>query len=252
MANVSSPNGIKTNGVPAPQELRCFIEIEMLGGVNRVVQSSSTTRKFGRINLILTSEEESRDFATKFHQACKDGSISKDAMFRLIERQVTVDLTNSGNAPTGFSSGAAPAKANTGSWRSLFGRGEVASAPARTRNAAAGGIVDPNLPPPFFPKVKTGSRRLRHDEPFVISGRVEGSEILISTEAATSLDGRWVVFGKVADQDSENIVKRIKRYSASTQNKVFVASSGVGTVSGNPDVSPSADSTVSSGQVVAT
>ncbi|KAG9049595.1 hypothetical protein FS837_009795 [Tulasnella sp. UAMH 9824] len=154
----------------------------------------------------------------------------------------------------------ASARARKTGWKSFFGRGEVASAPATAGDAAGGGAVEPNIPQStFFPKVGSGSRKLRHDEPFVISARPETSEILISTEAATSLDGRWIVFGKVADKESKNIVTRIKRYSANAQNKVFIASSGVGekeapapgTISAKPEVSTSAGSMVSSGQVAA-
>ncbi|KAG8897858.1 hypothetical protein FRC01_011137 [Tulasnella sp. 417] len=214
--------------------------------------ASGATRKVGRINLVLTPEE-CQDFATKFYKVCEDGSISQDARFRLFERQITVNLTNAGNALPGLTT----ESTNTSGWKSFFGRREVASVPASTENAAAGGTVDSNSSQSsFFPKVRSGSRKLRHDMPFVLSGRPQTSEILISTEAATSLDGRWIVFGRVADRESENIVKRIKRYSANTQNKVFIASSGVeGTeasaVPGKPEVSPVAGNTVSSGQVAA-
>ncbi|KAG8967881.1 hypothetical protein FRC05_001846 [Tulasnella sp. 425] len=254
MANVSSQNGIKANGAPVPRE----IEIEMLGGVNRVVSrdtaSTNGARRVGRINLVLTPDE-SQEFANKFYKVCEDSSISRTATFGLLERQITVELTGNG-PPTNLTMG--PTRARAGGLMGFFGRGDPVKVPASTGNAAAEGTVDPSSS--FFPKAGSGQRKLRHDEPFVLSGRPGSSEILISTEAATSLDGRWVVFGRVADQASENIVKRIKRYAATNQNKVFIASAGVGdapgsppkTVSVAPELSTPAGSTLSSGQVAAT
>lgn len=47
--------------------------------------ATNGARKVGRIDFILALEEN-QEFATKFYQACKDGSISKTATFHLFER----------------------------------------------------------------------------------------------------------------------------------------------------------------------
>lgn len=57
----------------------------------------------------------------------------------------------------------------------FFGRGDPANVPASTGNAAAGDTVDPSNS--FFPKAGSGPRKLRHNEPFVLSGRPGTSEV---------------------------------------------------------------------------
>lgn len=45
---------------------------------------------------------------------------------------------------------------------------------------------------------------------------------MITTESATALDGKRIVFGKVADEESKETVKRIMRYAAESEFVVFI------------------------------
>ncbi|MBT2505324.1 peptidylprolyl isomerase [Streptomyces sp. ISL-98] len=77
--------------------------------------------------------------------------------------------------------------------------------------------------------------QLKHTKPGLLSmanaGRnTNGSQFFITTIATPWLDGKHVVFGEVADEDSMKLVKKIEGYgsqSGRTSAKVTISESGV-------------------------
>ncbi|MFE6826620.1 peptidylprolyl isomerase [Streptomyces sp. NPDC057690] len=75
---------------------------------------------------------------------------------------------------------------------------------------------------------------LKHDRPGLLSmanaGRnTNGSQFFVTTIVTGWLDGKHVVFGEVADEDSMAVVKKIESYgsqSGKTSAKVTIAESG--------------------------
>ncbi|MEW2049811.1 peptidylprolyl isomerase [Streptomyces sp. NBC_00377] len=75
---------------------------------------------------------------------------------------------------------------------------------------------------------------LKHDRPGLLSmanagPNSNGSQFFITTIVTDWLDGKHVVFGEVADEDSMALVKKIESYgsrSGSTSAKITIAESG--------------------------
>lgn len=76
--------------------------------------------------------------------------------------------------------------------------------------------------------------KLKHDRPGLLSmanagPNSNGSQFFITTIVTGWLDGKHVVFGEVADEDSMKLVKKIESYgseSGKTKAKVTIAESG--------------------------
>ncbi|MGK5547569.1 peptidylprolyl isomerase [Streptomyces sp. URMC 127] len=76
--------------------------------------------------------------------------------------------------------------------------------------------------------------KLKHDRPGLLSmanagPNTNGSQFFITTIVTDWLDGRHVVFGEVADEDSMKLVKKIEALgsqSGKTQAKITIAASG--------------------------
>ncbi|MFF1839052.1 peptidylprolyl isomerase [Streptomyces sp. NPDC058231] len=77
--------------------------------------------------------------------------------------------------------------------------------------------------------------KLTHDKPGLLSmanagPHTNGSQFFVTTIVTSWLDGKHVVFGEVADQESMDLVKKIEGYgsqSGRTRAKVTIADSGV-------------------------
>ncbi|PSJ30011.1 peptidylprolyl isomerase [Streptosporangium nondiastaticum] len=76
--------------------------------------------------------------------------------------------------------------------------------------------------------------KLKHDRPGLLSmanagPNTNGSQFFITTVVTDWLDGRHVVFGEVADEDSMALVKKIEGYgsqSGTTKAKITIAAAG--------------------------
>ncbi|HBF79912.1 MAG TPA: peptidylprolyl isomerase, partial [Streptomyces sp.] len=75
----------------------------------------------------------------------------------------------------------------------------------------------------------------KHTEPYLLSmanagPNTNGSQFFITTVVTSWLDGKHVVFGEVADEDSLALVRKIESYgsqSGQTKAPIAVSASGV-------------------------
>ncbi len=76
--------------------------------------------------------------------------------------------------------------------------------------------------------------QLKHSEPFLLSmanagPNTNGSQFFITTAKTAWLDGKHVVFGKVIDESSRNVVRQIEALGSSsgtTSKKITIADCG--------------------------